>query len=87
MKIEAVTIQRYKGPYDEDLVATRLLVAWDNLIWSDVSGLRRYESEEWSLLLMVMALGCRAAGVSFAHRELSAVEAKNTEAEEFERHD
>lgn len=72
MKIRATTISQYKGPYGENLVATRLEIDWsDDDQWLDVSGLRRYEVEEWELLTGLLLLGTRKAGVKFEHRDLA----------------
>ena len=76
MKLRATTILRYKGSYNEPLVATRLEIAWDDDKWLDISGLRRYEVEEWSLLLALLLLGARKSGVTFIHYD---VENKVTE--------
>jgi hypothetical protein len=70
VKIRATTMLRYKGSQGEALVATRLEIAWDGLAWTDMTGLRSYESDEWNIMLMVMALGARAAQVGFEHRDL-----------------
>ncbi len=71
MRIRATTILKYRGVHDEELVATRLEIDWDdNDIWLDMSGLKRYEQPEWQLLLSLMTLGARHASVSFEHRTL-----------------
>ena len=74
MRLRATTIQHYKGTQNEDLVCTRLEVAWNDVEWLDVSGLRRYEAEEWHLLTGLLVLGCRQADVGFEHRELDQAE-------------
>ena len=67
MKFRAITIQHYKGSYDEPLVSTRIEIAWDDIEWLDISGLRRYEEEEWVLLVDLLMLGARQAGIEFEH--------------------
>jgi len=71
VKIRATTMMKYKGVHGEDLVATRLEIDWaDTGLFEDATGLRAYEENEWALLIELMALGARRAGVQFEHREL-----------------
>ena len=63
-------MMQYKGSQDEPLVATRLEIAWDDEDFIDISGLRSYDEEEWKLLLAIMSLGARHAGINFEHRDL-----------------
>lgn len=71
MKIKATTMMRYKGSQDEPLVATRFEIAWDDDNFLDVSGLKSYDEGDWELILSVMVLGARRAGIDFVYRDLS----------------
>ena len=71
MKLRATTVLHYKGIHDESFVATRFEIAWDDVEWLDMSGLRRYEKFEWLLLIHLVRLGARRAGIAFEHKEVA----------------
>jgi hypothetical protein len=59
VKLRCTTILHYKGSYNEDLVATRIEIAWEEDNWLDITGMTKYELWEWELLIRLLLLGAR----------------------------
>jgi len=72
MKIKATTIERHESLVgDGPQCSGRLEIQWeDEGEWLNF-GINYYSALEWELLLSLMVLGARQAGVEFTHEDLT----------------
>ena len=71
MKIRATTILSYPGVITGDArVSCRLEISWDDSEDYLNLGIDHRSEEEWLLLVSLMVLGAREAGVDFVYEDL-----------------
>lgn len=53
----------------DERISCRLEISWDDVGWMNL-GIEHKSAEEWLLLISLIALGARQAGVDFIHEDL-----------------